>query len=310
MTTLTLLSDFTAACPADRAVVIAGPTASGKSALALWLAERQGRTIVNADAMQVYGCWRVLTARPDARELRRAPHALYGHVAAETPYSVGDWLKEIAPLLAQRPRPVIVGGTGLYLTALTEGLADIPATEPDVRRRSEARLAEGGLGALIAELDAESRARIDRDNPRRVQRAWEVLTQTGRGIAAWQAGDTVPLLPPRDAVRVCLSAERTWLTPRIEARVDRMMADGAREEIAAMAPVWSPDLPAARAIGAPELMSAHLGETAESTALAAAKIATIRYAKRQRTWFRRRMRLWQPMDAAAIGTEMRHPASG
>ncbi len=307
---MTLLPDFLAACPADRAVVIAGPTASGKSALALWLAERQGRVVVNADAMQVYACWRVLTARPDVGDLRRAPHALYGHVAAETPYSVGDWLREVAPLLAQRPGPVIVGGTGLYLTALTEGLADIPATEPDVRRRSEARLAEHGPGALIAELDAESRARIDLANPRRVQRAWEVLAQTGRGIAAWQAGETVPLLPPRDAVRVCLSAEKAWLTPRIEARLDRMMTGGAREEIAAMAPVWSPDLPAARAIGAPELMSAHLGETAESTALAAAKAATVRYAKRQRTWFRRRMRLWQPMDATVIGTEMRHTTVG
>lgn len=171
----------------ERPVLIAGPTASGKSALALEIAARQGGVIVNADAIQVFSDWRVLTARPSPEEEAQAPHRLYGHVPGSRAYSVGEWLRDLAPILAGSERPIIVGGTGLYFTALTQGLAEIPATPPEIRGEAMARLAAGALPAMVAELDPETRARIDRNNPMRVQRAWEVLRATGRGLASWQA---------------------------------------------------------------------------------------------------------------------------
>ena len=168
---------------ASRHLLIAGPTASGKSALAMAVAQAQGGLIVNADALQVWSCWRVLTARPSADDERAAPHALYGHVAPDQTYSVGDWLRQVGELLGQRL--IIVGGTGLYLSALTRGLADIPATPHAIRAEADARLLQpGGLAGMIADLDTTTRARIDLKNPVRVQRAWEVLQATGRGIAA------------------------------------------------------------------------------------------------------------------------------
>ena len=142
-----------------RPVLIAGPTASGKSALALEIAARSGGPVVNADALQVYADWRVLTARPSVEDEARLPHRLYGHVPGDRPYSVGDWLREVAPFLEGGVPPVIVGGTGLYFTALTEGLADIPETPVEVRKTAMARIADEGAGALLAELDAESAAR-------------------------------------------------------------------------------------------------------------------------------------------------------
>ena len=165
-------------------VLLAGPTASGKSALAMEIAARDGRMIVNADALQVYDGWRVLTARPTPEEEAALPHALYGHVGRAESYSTGRWLREVVPLLA---RPVvIVGGTGLNFTALTEGLADIPPIAPAVRAEADARVAAEGFAGLLAELDAATAARIDRQNGARIQRAWEVLRSTGRGLAAWQ----------------------------------------------------------------------------------------------------------------------------
>ena len=151
--------------PRDVPVLIAGPTASGKSALALAIAETGGGVIVNADAIQVYDNWRVVTARPSAEDEARAPHRLYGHVAGDHAYSVGEWLREVAPLLAGAERPIIVGGTGLYLTALTEGLADIPQTPPDIRAEADARLRDKGLQALLADLDDRTAARIPECRP-------------------------------------------------------------------------------------------------------------------------------------------------
>ena len=143
-------------------VLIAGPTASGKSALALRIARAQGRAVVNADALQVWSCWQVLTARPSAADLAQAPHALYGHVAPGTAWSVGDWLRQVAAL---RGRLIVVGGTGLYLTALTRGLAQIPPTPPAIRATADARIAGGGRAAMVAELDPRTRAQIDLANP-------------------------------------------------------------------------------------------------------------------------------------------------
>ena len=175
-------------------VLIAGPTASGKSALAAALAARDGRVVVNADALQVYGCWRILTARPSVAEEAALPHALYGHVAADQAYSVGHWLREVVALL-DRP-VVIVGGTGLYFRALTEGLAEVPPIPLAVREAGDA-LMRSDPAAMVAALDPATAARIDLANGARVQRAWEVLQATGRGLADWQAATPAPALPAR-----------------------------------------------------------------------------------------------------------------
>lgn len=276
----------------DRPVLIAGPTASGKSALALDIAAAQGRSIVNADALQVFAGWPVLTAQPEAADRARAPHHLYGHVPFDSSYSVGAWLADVAPFLAQRPAPVIVGGTGLYLSALTEGLAAIPPTDPSIRAEADARMASHGRAALLADLDPVTRARIDPQNPARVQRAWEVQHQTGRGIAQWQDETGPPLLPPDRAHLILISAPPHVLTPRIATRFRAMLARGALEEARAMDPVWNPALQSSRAIGAADLIALVRGETTAEAATDAAIVATRQYAKRQRTWFRRRMAGW------------------
>jgi len=280
--------------PADRPVLIAGPTASGKSALALRIAQAQGGVIVNADAIQVFANWRILTARPTLEDEARAPHHLYGHVPGDAPYSVGHWLREVAPLLQQGPRPIIVGGTGLYFSALTEGLAEIPPLPAHVRADAQERLQQGGLAALLADLDAATRDRIDPYNPMRVQRAWEVWHGTGRGLAAWQDSTPPPLLPLDRAVPILVDAPKDWLTPRIAQRFALMLASGALDEARQNLASWNPDHLSAKAIGAPELIAHLRGEMTLDAATEAATIATRQFAKRQRTWFRARMRQWHP----------------
>ncbi|MBV7393003.1 tRNA (adenosine(37)-N6)-dimethylallyltransferase MiaA [Mameliella sediminis] len=289
-----------AACDPTRPVLIAGPTASGKSALALAIAEKQGGIIVNADAIQVFSDWRVLTARPSAEEESRAPNALYGHVPGDHAYSVGEWLREAAQFLNAPDRPIFTGGTGLYLTALTEGLAEIPPTPPGIRARGETLLADRGLAAMVAELDPASAARIDLNNPARVARAWEVLQATGRGIADWQDNTPPPLLPLDQATGFVVEAPKDWLTPRIETRFRKMVQSGALDEARANRPGWTADRPSAKAIGAAELM-AHLdGEITLDHAIERATILTRQFAKRQRTWFRARMGHWHHLTAEAL----------
>ncbi|MFC3179772.1 tRNA (adenosine(37)-N6)-dimethylallyltransferase MiaA [Cypionkella sinensis] len=272
-------------------VLIAGPTASGKSALALELAARDGRMIVNADALQVYSCWRVLSARPSVADEAQAPHALYGHVARDQAYSVGHWLREVRGYL-DRP-VVIVGGTGLYFSALTEGLSEIPATPPEVRALADSRLADEGIAALLAELDLATAARIDPLNPARVQRAWEVQTTTGRGLAAWQDATGPAILPVAATEALVIRPEVGWLDARIARRFTNMLAEGALDEVRAALPHWQPDQPWAKAIGAPELVAHLRGEISLAEATEAATLASRQYAKRQRTWFRSRMKLWR-----------------
>jgi tRNA dimethylallyltransferase len=283
-------------------VLLAGPTAGGKSALALRVAERDGGCVINADASQVYACWRILTARPDAAELRRAPHALYGHVDCARRYSVGDWLRDLAPVLddlrARGLRPIIVGGTGLYFTALTQGLPAIPPVPPDVRAASQALLDAGRIAEMIGDLareDPTTHARIDLANPMRVQRAWCVLRATGRGLASWQAEPAAAGLAGWDGYIV--QPEIALLNSSISSRFDMMLEHGALDECRAwMARGDDPSLPSARVLGAPEL-AAHLrGEMALAQAVAAAVTATRQYAKRQRTWFRNRMSDWPRID--------------
>lgn len=273
----------------DTPVLIAGPTASGKSALALEIAAQQGGVIVNADASQVYDCWRIVTARPSAEEEARVPHRLYGHVSAQTAYSAGHWLREVTPLLQDGVRPIIVGGTGLYFSALTRGLADIPATPQDIRARGDAL----SLPDLLEALDAPTMARIDTANRMRVQRAWEVLTATGRSLSSWQEETGAPQMPETQAHTIVFNAPKDWLNRRIALRFDQMIAAGALDEARAVLPEYDPTLPAHRAIGAPELMAHLQGHISLEEARDQAIIATRQFAKRQRTWFRSKMRNWQ-----------------
>ena len=273
--------------PPDRHVLIAGPTASGKSALALKIAQAQGGLVVNADALQVYDGWRILTARPDDHDLAAAPHALYGHIGTDSPYSVGDWLKDVAPLFPKQ-RVIIVGGTGLFFEALTKGLAPIPKISDEIRAQADGMTPE----ALRAALDAETRARIDLHNRARVQRAWEVQAQTGQSITRWQAETPAPMLALEDTTPLVLEAPKEWLTPRIETRFQQMLAQGVLDEARMMAPNWNPHAPSSKAIGAAELIAHVRGEMTREDAAQAVTIATRQYAKRQRTWFRKRMKDW------------------
>ncbi len=276
----------------DMPVLIAGPTASGKSALALRIAQEQGGVIVNADALQVFDGWRILTARPDDADLALAEHALYGHVPVDADYSVGHWLRDVAPLLQGRKRPIIVGGTGLNFNALTNGLVDIPATPATLRQQANAL----PLPALLTDLDTETKTRIDTQNRMRVQRAWEVLQNTGRSLAAWQDTTPPPLLPLDQTTAITLDAPKDWLNTRIEKRFDLMLQHGAVDEARAMLPQWNPAHLSSKAIGAPELIAYLKGEISLQDARAAAIIASRQYAKRQRTWFRSRHKAWAHID--------------
>jgi tRNA dimethylallyltransferase len=287
-----------------RPILIAGPTASGKTALAIALAQATGGTVFNADSQQIYSDWRMLTARPTQEEEATVPHHLFGHVPLDQEYSVGHWLREIGPKLAtcktNEQRAIIVGGTGLYFKALTEGLAPIPEVPAEVRARGEADLERLGLAAFTQALkarDPETVATLATDNPRRVLRAWEVLEASGLGLADWRARTPAPLLPLDQAVAIALMPPRDWLYARCEARFDAMLESGALEEVRT---VMAMDVPAAapglRALGAPEL-SAHLrGDLTLEDATILAKQETRRYAKRQLTWLRNQMGAWERLD--------------
>ncbi len=279
--------------PPHKPVFIAGPTASGKSALALEIAERYGGVIVNADASQVYDCWKIITARPSTEEEARAPHALYGHVSFDQTYSAGHWLREVLPLLSGNQRPIIVGGTGLYFTALTEGMAEIPATPKEIRAEADAI----PLPHLLKGLDDKTASRIDTQNRARVQRAWEVQRATGRSLAEWQADTPPPALSIDAALPVVLDFDKDWLLTRITRRFDQMLATGALDEIEAMRDRYDPALPSCKAIGVPELMAYLDGHLSLEEARERATISTRQFAKRQRTWFRSRMKAWYRIDS-------------
>ncbi len=295
--------------PASRPLLIAGPTAAGKSAYAL-AAAAKGGVIINADASQVYDVWRVLTARPSAEEEAQAPHRLYGHVPPGTRYSVGAWLRDLAPVLAETQaqglRPVIVGGTGLYFKALTEGLAEIPETPEPVRVAVNWRLQREGVLALVDDLktrDAATAEVIDLLNPMRVARALEVLETSGKGLAAWRAETPPPLIA--DAEKILIAPDRGILYERCDLRFDIMIERGALDEARAMAALdLDPALPSMRAVGAPELLAHLKGEITLEAAAAAAKQATRNYAKRQMTWMRNQMGDWPRIDPFATNAKI------
>jgi tRNA dimethylallyltransferase len=287
------------------AVLIAGPTASGKSRLALDLARRHGGRVVNADSMQVYAELRVLTARPSPADEAAVPHRLYGHVPAATRYSVGQWLADAGAVIAEARRagrlPIVVGGTGLYFKALTEGLASIPPIPPEIRLRlaAEASALSGPeLHARLAARDPESAALVRPSDPARILRALEVIEATGRPLAVWRRGETEPpLLDPAGAVLIVLDPDRAWLHARIGERADRMVHDGAEAEVRALARLGlEPHLPAMKAIGVREFLDHFAGKLSLEETIAAIKTETRRYAKRQATWFRNQMRDWTRVD--------------
>ncbi|MEM7506023.1 MAG: tRNA (adenosine(37)-N6)-dimethylallyltransferase MiaA [Pseudomonadota bacterium] len=290
-----------------RPILIAGPTASGKSGLALKLAKAHDGVIINADSQQIFRDWQVLTARPSETEMAQALHRLYGHVALDATYSTGHWLREVVVELERSreagKRPIITGGTGLYFKALTEGLAPIPPTPPQIRAAGEALLSEISLTGLVTQLkdrDPETAAQIDLANPMRVLRAWEVLETTGTGLTAWQARTDPPVLPLADCTALVVVPDREALYANCEARFDQMLENGALEEAKRIKAMALPDAsPGLKALGAPELF-AHLdGEISLKEAATRAKAATRRYAKRQLTWARNQMSNWPRIDPSA-----------
>jgi tRNA dimethylallyltransferase len=293
-----------------RALLIMGPTASGKSALALALAERIGGEIVNADSMQVYRDFRILTARPTPEEEARAPHHLYGHVDAGELYSTGRWLSDalaaIAAVQARGATPILVGGTGLYFKALTEGLADIPAADSETRGALRARESREGAPALHAELarvDPATAARLEPNDAPRILRALEVYETTGESISTLQAA-TKPALASDTWAGLALTPEREALYAAINTRFDAMLAAGALDEVRAFAArKLDPALPAMKAHGAPALMAHLRGELTLPEAAEIAKRDTRRYAKRQFTWIAGQMPAWPRV--AALDLEVR-----
>jgi tRNA dimethylallyltransferase len=300
--------------PRPVTILIAGPTASGKSALALRLAGRLGGVIVNADSMQVYRDLALVTARPTPEEEHRVPHRLYGHVDAAVNYSTGQWLRDVSGVLDALARDdrtaILVGGTGLYFKALTAGLAAVPPISADVRETVRARIATEGAPALHAELmrlDPATARRITVNDRSRISRALEVALATGRPLSDWHREGLPPLVDAQRTAKVFITCERADLVRRIETRFAAMLAAGALEEVRALAARrLDPSLPAMKAHGVPWLIRHIGGEMSLEEAAAAAVMDTRRYAKRQLTWFRNQMAgwPWAPAEEAEKALEI------
>jgi tRNA dimethylallyltransferase len=291
-------------------IFIAGPTASGKSALALSLAEQLGGTIINTDSMQVYRDLRIITARPSPDDEARVPHRLYGHVDAAENYSVGRWCQDAraaleAALLEGRV-PILVGGTGLYFKALTQGLSTVPPTPPEIRSAIRARCDAEGASALHAELtrrDPAMAARLRPGDRMRITRALEVLEATGRSLADWHRDGMPAVTDPHQAIKMFILIDRAELYRRIDARFDAMLAGGALEEVRALAARrLDPMLPAMKAHGVPWLIRHLNGEITLAEAAEGGKRDTRRYTKRQVTWFRHQMPDWMWVRAEEAQT--------
>jgi tRNA dimethylallyltransferase len=280
-----------------QAVLIAGPTASGKSALALELAEKAGGIVINADSMQVYRDLRIITARPSPQDEARVPHRLYGHVDAAVNCSAGHWVTDAARALAetraQNRVAIFIGGSGLYFKALTRGLSAVPPVPSEIRESVRARLELNGVEALYAELAQRDPASAERLKPRdrtRIARALEVVEATGRSLTDWHRDGLPPLLPSGQFSAVFLAPERDALYARIDARFEAMLAAGALDEVARLgARHLDPLLPAMKAHGVPALLSHLKGEITLEQAAEIARADTRHYAKRQFTWFRHQL---------------------
>jgi tRNA dimethylallyltransferase len=300
-----------------RAILIAGPTASGKSALALALAERLGGTVINADSMQVYRELRILTARPTPAEEARVPHALYGHVSGAEAYSVGRWLADAAEAIAVARaagrRPIVVGGTGLYFRTLLEGLSPIPAIPVEVRAKWRARAEKepaSALHRLLADCDPAAAARLASGDTQRVVRALEVLEATGRSLTEWQRLAGTPVLAAAEAVRLVVMPDRAELRRRCAVRFEAMLQEGGVEEARRLARLdLDPALPVMRAIGVRPLLKHLAGEIDREEATRQAVAETQQYVKRQVTWLRRHMIAWQSIFAQEMQSMRREVLS-
>lgn len=280
-------------------LLIAGPTAAGKTALSLAAAERLNGEIINADSMQIYEGLHILTARPDAQEEARAPHHLFGTIAPDRRFSVGEWLDASLALIAEiRSRgrtPILVGGTGLYFNALTKGLAPVPEIDDAARERAEALINQQGFEALRAEAlraDPLAAERVEPADRQRLQRIVEVFYTTGAALSSfWDK--TEPALPEGDWRGLVLELDRAQLYARIERRFDLMLEQGGLEEVAAFAERrLDRDLPAMKALGVPPLLAHLAGEMTLADAVEISKRDSRRYAKRQSTWFRNQNGSW------------------
>jgi tRNA dimethylallyltransferase len=277
------------------AVLIAGPTASGKSAQALALAEEIGGVLINADSMQVYREAPVLTAQPGAADRVRVPHLLYGHVSVRDVYSVGSWRDDAMAALAQarasQRTPIFVGGTGLYFMALTDGLAEVPPTPPEIRDAARALLDDIGVEALhtrLTDRDPLTASRLRPSDPQRVLRAFEVFEATGRPLVEWQNAPAAPVLKDKRIAAFVLDPPRPELRARIAARFEAMVDQGGLDEARSLLGL-DPGLPAAKLLGLRPLQALAEGTLTRAEALDAAITATRQFAKRQMTWFRHRM---------------------
>ncbi len=281
----------------SKAVLIAGPTASGKSALALELAQKAGGVVINTDSMQVYRDLRVITARPTPAEQARVPHRLYGHVDAAVNFSAGSWVADAALVLAevraQNRLPIFTGGSGLYFKALTHGLSAVPPIPAEIREAVRARLERDGVEALHAELTRRDPVSAERLKPRdriRIARALEVVEATGRSLTDWHRDGLPPLLPPGQFSALFLSPDRDQLYARIDGRYEAMLSAGALEEVAALAARrLDPLLPAMKAHGVPALIRHLKGKISLQQAAVIGRADTRHYAKRQFTWFRHQL---------------------
>ncbi|PLK68996.1 tRNA (adenosine(37)-N6)-dimethylallyltransferase MiaA [Rhizobium sp. TH135] len=287
------------------AILITGPTASGKSALALAFARAHDSVVINADSMQVYDTLQVITARPSVEEMGGIHHELYGHVPARRSYSTGDWLREVGSLLADLRKegrlPVIVGGTGLYFKALTGGLSDMPAIPDAVRATIRQRLEAEGAEVLhdeLAALDPQVAQRLNASDGQRIVRALEVFSATGRSIAEFQKQSGPMLIDPDRALKLVVLPDRKLLHDRINRRFELMMEAGAIEEVEALMRLQlAPEMPVMKAIGVSQIADMMAGRISRTEAVDRASAATRQYAKRQMTWFRNQMDdSWQRID--------------
>lgn len=278
-------------------ILIAGPTASGKSRLAIDLAEKSNGTIINADSMQVYPVLRVITARPGDDDLARVPHLLYGHASLDRTYSVAQWINDVKKALddvfmAGRT-PIFVGGTGLYFKALTQGLANIPDVPSEIRNRWRRKMKEFGAAALYKELqnlDPLAANLLQSNDKQRILRALEVKEATGRSIVEYQSSNSTPILAQSNVQKFLFVPDRSELHARIERRFDIMIESGAIEEVKELQKhMISPDHPVMKAIGVPQLTNYLQKVVTLDEARERCKVATRQYAKRQSTWFRNQL---------------------
>lgn len=291
------LNPVTAPSATHDVILLAGPTTSGKSALALALAEALGGTIINADSMQVYRDLRVITARPSPADEERVPHRLYGHVDAAENYSVGRWCVDAQVAIAETRRagrlPILVGGTGLYFKALMQGLAAVPPIPADIRAAVRGRLAAEGIATIYSELqqrDPVTAQRLMPGDRSRITRALEVVLATGRSLSDWHREGMLPSVDPARTVKLFLEVERAELYRRIDARFDAMLESGALDEVRALAQRGlGAAMPAMKAHGVPWLTRYLKGEIALDEAAEGGKRDTRHYTKRQATWFRNQL---------------------